>query len=538
MRKRFSLLTVAALVVVSLFAGSWLNSVISGDSIQDQVVKYQDVISLTLKWYVDDVDTQKLTESAIGGLLGQLDPHSVYIPASAMQRVTEDFQGSFEGIGIEYQVLNDTLLVVSPIVGGPSEALGIQSGDKIVRINDSSAVGITQEGVQRKLRGPKGSKVTVTIIRAGIKEPLLFEITRDKIPIYTVDASFMMDRETGYVNVNRFAAKTHDEFMEALNRLKTAGMKRLVLDLRGNAGGYLEQAYKMADEFMAKGRKIVYTKGRRQEADDEYFSSGAGKFQDISVIVLVNNGSASASEIVAGALQDWDRGVIVGETTFGKGLVQRQFDLRDGSALRITTARYYTPSGRLIQRPYDKGKMAYQREAFEREEQDGENLEHQAEQDTTRPKFKTMGGRSVYGGGGITPDYIVRSERLNEYTVQLRSRLVFLAFADNYLDQHGGTLRETYGKDAARFAAEFEVSPSMLEDLQAIARSRGVEFKKDLYEEDLRFIKAFTKATIARSLWGNEGSARVMLQEDTQFQKAVTLFGEAEKMARAYTSLK
>ena len=538
MRKRFSLLTVGLLVVLSILAGAQLNRLFSGDSLYPQVGKFSDVLSFTYKYYVDDVDTQKLTESAIGGLLSQLDPHSVYIPLSAMQKVTEDFQGSFEGIGIEYQVLNDTLLVVAPIAGGPSEALGIQSGDKIVKIDDSSSVGIAQEAVPKKLRGPKGTKVKVQIVRAGIKGVLDFEITRDKIPIYTVDASFMIDGETGYVNVNRFAAKTHDEFLEALGKLRDAGMKRLVLDLRANAGGYLEQAYKMVDELMPQGKKIVYTKGRRPEFDDEYISSGTGQYKGIPLVVLVNNGSASASEIVAGAVQDWDRGLIVGETTFGKGLVQRQFDLKDGSAFRLTTARYYTPSGRLIQRPYDKDRVKYQREALEREEVEGENLEHGAEKDSTRPRFKTMGGRVVYGGGGITPDYIVKSDRLNEYSVQLRGKLVFLQAADKYLEQNGAEIRGQYAKDPARFASEFEVTPEMLEQIESIAKARGVEPNKELFEKDLRYIKAFTKAYIARGIWGNEGSARVMLQEDAQFKKALALFPEAEKMSKTISSLK
>jgi carboxyl-terminal processing protease len=538
MQKRFSLGTVLLLVVVSVIGGSMLNQLISGDTIYDQLHKFGDVLNYTEKYYVEDVDTGKLTESAINGLLNQLDPHSVYIPASELQKVTEDFQGSFEGIGIEYQVLSDTLLVVSPIAGGPSEALGIQSGDKIVRINDSSAVGITQEGVQKKLRGPKGSRVKVSIVRAGMHALLDFDITRDKIPIYTVDASFMIDGQTGYVSINRFAAKTHDEFLAALTKLSGVGMKRLVLDLRGNPGGYLEQAYKLVDEMMPRGRKIVYTKGRRPEFDDEYISSGAGKFKDVTLILLVNAGSASASEIVAGAVQDWDRGLIIGETTFGKGLVQRQFDLKDGSAFRLTTARYYTPSGRLIQRPYDHDKVKYARAAYERQEAEGDNVSHTEERDSTRPTFKTMGGRIVYGGGGITPDYIVKSDHLTEYTVQLRSRNVFLQFAEKYLDMHGTELKSHYGRNAGKFAEEFEVTGGMLADVQSMAKTAGVTFKQEDYDKDLHFIKAFTRAFIARSLWGNEGSSRVMLREDTQFRKAIALFPETERILSNLSSLK
>jgi len=538
MRKRFSSITVVALIVVSLFAGSMLNNLISGDNIYDQLTKFKDVLSITEKYYVEDVDTQKLTEAAVNGLLNELDPHSVYIPASQLTRVNEEFQGSFEGIGIEFQVLNDTLLVVAPIVGGPSEALGIQGGDKIVKINDTSAIGITQTGVQRKLRGPKGTHVRVSIHRAGIKDLLEFEITRDKIPLYTVDASMMIDNTVGYVSVNRFAATTHQEFIDAVNELKGEGMTRLILDLRTNGGGYLEQAFKMSDELMPKGKKIVYTKGRRPEFDEEYLSSGSAKYQDIGLVVLVNNASASASEIVAGAVQDWDRGLIVGETTFGKGLVQRQFDLKDGSAFRLTTARYYTPSGRLIQRPYGADKHEYQRAAFERVEQEGENVDHEAEKDSVRPKYKTAAGRVVYGGGGITPDYIVKAERHTEYTAQLRSKQVFLEFATKYIDRNGSSLKSTYGKDYARFAKDFDVDQAMLEELLTVAKKKDIEFKKDLYEKDLRFIKAYAKAYVARGLWGNEGSARVLLNEDNQFKKSLTLFPEAEKIAKSLTSLK
>jgi carboxyl-terminal processing protease len=538
MRKRFSLLTVVALVGVSLIAGALLNPLISGDSIYEQLNKFKDVLSITEKYYVEDVDTQKLTESAINGLLSQLDPHSVYIPQTQLKKVTEEFQGSFEGIGIEFQVINDTLLVVAAIAGGPSEALGIQGGDKIVKIDDSSAVGITQEGVQKKLRGPKGSRVKVSIIRAGIATRLEFEIVRDKIPLYTVDASYMVDDETGYVSVNRFAAKTHEEFLGALDKLQGEGMKRLVLDLRGNPGGYLDQAFKMADELMPRGRKIVYTKGRRPEFDDEYVSNG-GKYPNLPVIVLVNNSSASASEIVSGAVQDWDRGLIVGETTFGKGLVQRQFDLKDGSAFRLTTARYFTPSGRLIQRPYGADKTKYQMEAYEREETEGEtDTMHVAQADSARPKFKTMGGRTVLGGGGITPDYIVKGDRILAYTIQLRGKNAFMKFAERYLDKEGAKLKKAYGKNAGKFAREFEVTPLMVNDLTAIGKADGLAVNDSLLQKDMRFIKTLTKSAIARTVWGPEGTSQVMLREDSQFKKALDLFPESDRILHATASVK
>jgi carboxyl-terminal processing protease len=530
LRKRFSLLTMVSLVALSLLAGSMLN-IFSSDTMYEQLTKFKDVLSLTEKYYVEDVDSQKLTESAITGVLSQLDPHSVYIPGSQLQRVNEEFQGSFDGIGIEYQVLNDTLLVVAPIVGGPSEAVGVQSGDKIVRIDDTSAVGITQAGVQRKLRGPRGTKVRIFVLRPGLRDGVEFEITRDKIPLYTVDVSFMVDGTTGYLNVTRFAATTYQEFSDAVARLRAQGMKRLVLDLRSNAGGYLEQSFKMANELLAQGKKIVYTKGRRPEFDEEYVATGSGKSTDIPLVILVNNGSASASEIVAGAVQDHDRGLIVGETTFGKGLVQRQFDLKDGSALRLTTARYFTPSGRLIQRPYNGDRTAYHREAFEREEAEGENLQHSAEGDSGRPKYTTAGGRTVYGGGGVTPDIIVKADRLTEYTVQLRNRQVFLQWADRYLERNGDALRASYGEDVARFAREFEVTPVMMDEIRALAKAKGVTVQPDQESKDMTYIKAFAAASVGRSLWRNEGYTRVMLREDAQFNRALAAFPEAEKIA-------
>jgi len=315
-------------------------------------------------------------------------------------------------------------------------------------------------------------------------------------------------------------------------------MKRLVLDLRFNGGGYLEQAFKMADELFPRGKRIVYTKGRRPEFNEEYISSGSARFADVALVVLVNNASASASEIVSGAIQDWDRGLVVGETTFGKGLVQRQYDLPDGSGFRITTARYYTPSGRLIQRPYDGDKNRYQREAFERNEEEGENLTHTAEKDSTKPRFKTAGGRVVYGGGGITPDYIVKAERLGEYAAQLRMKQVYLDFANKYLEANGNALRRTYNSDSKRFTQEFQITDAMLETINAIAKAKGIEFKKDSYEKDIRFVKLLAKAAIAKALWGNAGQARVMLQEDVQFKKAISLFPEAVRISKNLTSLK
>lgn len=530
MKKRFSAYTVLVLCCIALFLGTQFSGVKSADNIFEQLGKFKDVLSFTEKYYVDTVNTEKLVEAAVNGLLNQLDPHSVYIPASQLTKINEEFQGSFEGIGVEFEVVNDTLLVISPIAGGPSEALGIMGGDKILKINDTSCIGIKQNDVPKKLRGPKGTHVKVSIARAGVKDLVEYDIVRDKIPIYTVDAAFLYDDNIGYIRVNRFAQTTHDEFLAAITKLRGQGMKKMVLDLRFNPGGYLEQAFKMADEMLPRGKKVVYTKGRRAEFDEEYVSSGSGKLLDVPLIVLVNHESASASEIVSGAVQDWDRGLIVGETTFGKGLVQRQFDLPDKSAFRLTIARYYTPFGRLIQRPYGKDFTAYRNAVIE-DSTEGENVQHKEEGDSTRPVFKTAGGRKVYGGGGITPDYIVKAERLTDYSADLRRKSMFVDFTTHYMDRNGKPVRKQYENDLDKFAREFKVDDDMLKELTDLAGKKGVKMNDEQYKKDLDYIKDLTKAQIAHDIWGMQGSVRVLLAHDNQFQKSVTLFPEAEKIA-------
>ncbi len=531
MKRRFSTLSVGILFSVALFLGMQLNSLISGDNIFEQLNKFKDVLSLAEKYYVDDVDTPKLVESAINGMLSTLDPHSVYIPASQIPKIQEDFQGSFEGIGVEYEVISDTLFVVAPVPGGPSEALGIMSGDKILKINDSTSVGIKRDDVPKKLRGPKGTHVKVSIYRPGEKNLIDFDITRDKIPIYSVDVSYMVDDKTGYVSINRFAATTHDEFTKALTKLRSEGMKRLVLDLRNDPGGYLDQAVKISNELLPGGKKIVYTKGRKAEFNEEYLSNGEGKFTDLPLIVLVNAGSASASEIVSGAMQDWDRGLIVGETSFGKGLVQHEYPLPDKSAFRLTIARYYTPSGRLIQRPYGKDVHDYQKVAFDRNEQEGENVEHKEENDSTKPVFKTASGRHVFGGGGITPDYIVKAERASPLFVQILGKNVFREFALSAVNQQGKTIQAQYDKTLKKFCAGYKITDEMIDQLKALAKKKGITIDEAQFSKDKPSIAMRLKAEIARGLWGNEGFWSAIQPDDNQLQKALTLFPEAAKIA-------
>lgn len=516
------------LIGLSIFVGMKIQVAQSDDKISEQVRKYNEVLNITSRYYVDDVDSQKLTEEAIKGMLMDLDPHSVYITPDQLKRVNEDFQGSFEGIGVEFDIINDTITIVSPISGGPSEKLGIQAGDKIVKIDGQNAIKMTREDVPKKLRGQKGTKVNVTIKRAGTEPPLEFEITRDKIPLYSVDASFMYDNEVGYIKVSKFSATTYDEFVQALNKLTGQGMKKLLLDLRGNPGGYLDQSFKMASLFIPKGNKIVYTKSRVPEFNEQYDSQG-GPYGDIPLIVLVNGGSASASEIVSGAVQDWDRGLIVGENTFGKGLVQRQFDLSDGSAFRVTTARYYTPVGRLIQKPYDGG--TYKNQLLE-ELTEGENIFHSNDNaDSTRPVFKTFGGRTVYGGGGITPDYVVRLDTLALYTVQMRRVNLIYEYVENWMKTNRKKIETGY-TNYNDFRDRFIVDEQMLNDLTDLAAQKNIPYVSEDFQRDIEYLQTAIKSQIARDIWGNEGSYAVFVHTDDQFKKAITLFDDAIKLAK------
>jgi carboxyl-terminal processing protease len=530
---RFRIPTLVIILILGIVLGTQIEKVFSGDNLRDSIIKFNDVLSYTEKYYVEEVDTQKLVESAINGMLDNLDPHSIYIPANQKEIIEESLRGEFDGIGIEFQVVNDTITVVSPITGGPSEALGIISGDRIVKIEGADATGLSNDEVVNKLRGKSGTKVEITIYRPETSKLVDYKITRAKIPLYSVNAHLMFNNETGYVGVTRFSETTYDELTEALKDLKNKGMKQLILDLRGNPGGYLNQAVKVADIFISGKKKIVYTKGRRSEFDEEYLASEPSDFENTPLIILVNNGSASASEIVSGAVQDWDRGLIVGETTFGKGLVQRQFDLPDNSAIRLTISRYYTPSGRLIQRDYKnlKDKEEYYSEASERNEKEGDNLYHSAEKDTSNQIYKTNAGRIVYGGGGITPDYIVKSDDISNYTTELLKNNIFYEFALNYLDIHGNEIHQKYKSDLNFFLNDFNFSVKDISSFIKFANSKNIAFNEKDFNKDQNYIATRLKAEIARNYWKNEGWYSVLLTSDNQMLKAITLFDEAKNLA-------
>ncbi|MBM4161650.1 MAG: S41 family peptidase [Ignavibacteria bacterium] len=542
MKKKFSLWTVVTLMVLGMIIGFGGNALISADNIYEQLNKFKDILVLADKFYVDTVDTRKLTEGAINGMLEQLDPHSVYFPPRVFQRTSEEMQGNYEGVGLMIRTLNDTVMVIEPMGGGPSAKLGILSNDRIVKINDSTAIGLTSERASQRLRGPKGTKVKVAISRPGISELLEYEITRAEITITSIDIATMVTDEVGYVYVNKFSQKTNQELARALQLLRGQGMKRLILDLRMNPGGILEEAVRMADLFLEGGTKgkprtIVYTKARSADLEESYAANSGDLYEKLPLIVLINNASASASEIVAGAIQDWDRGLVVGETSFGKGLVQRQWPFNDGSALRMTIARYYTPSGRLIQRSYEgKDKMAYQREAFEREELEGENLQHRKDSnhgpDSSGGVYYTAAGRVVYGGGGITPDYIIKPPRLGKSTENLLRRDMFYQFASSYLDGEGQMLRSTYGAERKKFMQSYTITPEIVDSYQKFVKTKDISIEEKDFAQDLSYIKARLKAEVARALWGNEGWYPVMLGVDPQFQKALTLLPEAVKIAK------
>ncbi|GMU96570.1 S41 family peptidase [Ignavibacterium album] len=524
----FLVLTIGALI------GIQLEKVFSGDNLRESIRKFNDVLTFTEKYYIEEVDTQKLVEAALNGMFNQLDPHSVYISAREFTAVEESFRGDFEGIGIEFQIVNDTLTVVSPITGGPSEQLGILPGDRIIKIDGNPAIGITNDEVRQKLRGKAGTKVNVTIHRPGVSKLLEYTIVRDKIPIYSVDAHFMIDDKTAYVSISRFSETTFDELYNSLKDLDSKGMKQLLLDLRGNPGGYLNQAVQIADLFIDGKKKIVYTSGRRSEFNEEYYASETYPYEKIPIVVLINRGSASASEIVSGAIQDWDRGLIVGETSFGKGLVQRQFQLFDNSAIRLTISEYFTPSGRLIQRDYKnkKDKKDYYSEISDREESEGENIQHTAEKDSSKPTFTTLlKKRTVFGGGGITPDYIVKSETLTEYTQNLLKENLFYSFILNYLDTNSKEIKNKYGDNLSKFRKDFSISKELMDSFINYANTKKVEFIKSDFEKDKDYIAARLKAQIARNFWKNDGWYSVLLEGDSQFNKALKLFNESKELA-------
>ena len=478
-------------------------------------------------YYVDTLDMPGLVEKSIVATLKQLDPHSAYISKKNVQRANEPLEGSFEGVGITFQLFNDTILVISPVPGGPSDKVGIQAGDKIIKVDGEDAFGedITNQWVMDHLRGKKGTRVDVGIKREGSKNLLDFTIIRDKIPLFSLDAAFMLDKHTGYIKLNRFAKDSKKEFDKALDSLKREGLQNLVFDLRGNGGGYLGTAMKIADEFLDAGKLIVYTKGihqPRQELD----ATTDGGFENGKLIILVNEGSASASEIVTGAVQDWDRGVVIGRRTFGKGLVQRPFPLPDGSMVRLTVAHYYTPSGRCIQRPYDQGIKKYYGELNERLK-DGELFHRDSIHFPDSLKYETKNGRTVYGGGGIMPDIFVPfdSTRFNNLYSALIRKGVYNTFVNNYLDAHRQEMEKKY-KTVEAYKNKFEISDAMFDDLLKLAKEKKVTVNDNELKPNIDYYKLQLKALIGRNLFNQNAYFYILSPMDIEINKALEVMHE------------
>jgi carboxyl-terminal processing protease len=505
----------------------------SGADLNKSLQKFREVLLHIDKNYVDEVDTEELVEDAITHMLTKLDPHSAYIPAKDKIAANEDLQGNFEGIGIEFNIFRDTIMVVSPLSGGPSEAVGIMSGDQIIKVGEEgvAGVGFTNRDVQKHLKGPKGSEVEITILRRGKKEPITFNIIRDKIPQFSVDVSYMINDEIGYVKVSRFAATTYDEFKIAVNKLKEYGMQKLIIDLQGNPGGYMHHAINIADEFLLDKQKIVYTKGKQTQFNTDAFAERVGAFEQGGVIVLVNEGSASASEILSGALQDNDRALIVGRRSFGKGLVQAPIDLSDGSELRLTISRYYTPSGRSIQKPYDsESGDNYAKDIIDRYN-NGEFFSADSITFNDSLKYETLNGRPVYGGGGIMPDYFVKLDTTlnSRYLNQLFNSNTVQEYTFKYADENLKTL-EDLGYE--QFYMAFDITDKMLNDLVAFGETAGVTPDLEDMNKHKGLFQLHIKAQIARKIWQNEGFYPIFNETNEILQQAVKLFDRADELDR------
>lgn len=506
-----------------LFTASLLAQ--SSDQAKVDAIRKMDALLTVINYaYVDKINDEKMMEDAIVGMLKELDPHSVYIPKEELEKMNEPLEGNFEGVGIQFNIFKDTLLVVSPISGGPSEKLGILSGDKIIKIDGENVagVGLKNSDVQKKLRGEKGTIVNVEIKRGRADELISFDIKRDEIPIYSIDASYLATPQTAYIKINRFARNTVDEFHLAIDSLKKQGAENLILDLRGNGGGYLQTAYLLADEFLEQGKMIVYTQGDKQRRE-EYKATSRGDFEKGKLIVLIDEGSASASEIVSGAVQDWDRGMIIGRRSFGKGLVQKPFPLPDGSAVRLTTARYYTPTGRSIQRPYDEGKDDYYKE-IERRYKSGQLVSAENISFPDSLKYYTPNKRVVYGGGGIMPDIFVPLDTTTatEYYRDLVRSGAFNEFLLNYLDKNRKELTKSYPY-FSDYKKSFVLTEDFMQDFIDFGEKKKVLMVEEDYLSSERIIKLQLKALLARNLYNSSAYFEIINELNDSYLEALNV---------------
>jgi carboxyl-terminal processing protease len=486
--------------------------------------KYNTLMQIIDFYYVDSINVPKLIDKAIIETLKELDPHSAYISKKDLDRANEPLVGNFEGIGVQFEILKDTITIVHPIPGGPSEKLGIMSGDKIIKIEGEDVAGkkISNQFVFDRLRGKRGTKVTISIYRKGKKELIDYTIVRDKIPINSIDASYMIAPGTGYINLNRFSGTSMEEFHASIKKLKEEGLQNLILDLRNNSGGYMNTAIDLADEFLPANDLIVFTEGLRSPRAD-YRATDKGDLQSGKVVIMINENSASASEIVSGAIQDWDRGIIVGRRSFGKGLVQRPFDLPDGSQVRLTTARYHTPSGRCIQMSYAEGADKYY-ESFRDRFKHGESENSDSIKFPDSLKYYTNHKRVVYGAGGIMPDVFIPldTNNISDYFLDLRRKNVINLYVSDYVDSKREDLAKTY-PDFKTFDKKFLVDDDFMKDFFVAAEKAGVKKDDKGYTESEKLIKNQLKALIAQKLWDINAFYEVINQNDDEVQKAISV---------------
>lgn len=513
------------LIALSLIIGSLLPHSSKAQAFDKNMQKVQMAWQLINTFYVDSVNQDTMGEEAVIGMLKSLDPHSTYISAKEVEAMNEPLVGSFDGVGIEFNIHNDTLLVITPIAGGPSEKVGIKAGDRIISINDTivAGIGLKNSDVMKKLRGPKGTTVNMKVLRRGDNELLQFTVIRDKIPIFSVDAAYMATPSIGYIKINRFAATTTDEFISALKKLIASKAESLILDLRGNGGGYLNAAIDIADELLDNRKLIVYTEGINNPRRDNV-STTKGNFEKGRLIVLIDEGSASASEIVSGAIQDWDRGLIIGRRSYGKGLVQRPFTLPDGSVIRLTIAKYYTPSGRCIQKPYEDGREAYQDELLTRIKS-GELLHRDSiHPDETEVHQTKILGRKVFGGGGITPDVFIPADTIqfSNYYRQLLSKGIINRFVLNTIDYQRETLKTQY-TTFTQFNQDYNMDQPLIDQLIAFGEKEGVTYSAVDFKQSQQLITTQIKALIARDLWGSSEYYQVINPIVDTYKEAIQI---------------
>ncbi|MGB1049256.1 MAG: S41 family peptidase [Rhodothermales bacterium] len=543
---------VAAVLFVS---GVQLDGYLSDRNAATALQRIEDVFMLINRRYVEKTDPNEIAQFAIDGMLTNLDPHSVFFDAEMLKGENESFDASFEGIGISFELLPgddgaDTLSVLNVIPGGPSEEAGLQTGDRIMEVDGTSTVGFTDDDVRRNLKGPRGTEVSLRVQRPGVDQMLEFDIIRDKIPLYTLDAAYMMEGKTGYIRLNRFARTTYNEFMASLRTLKAQGMERLVLDLRGNRGGYMQMAVRISGEFLKEGQLVVSQDGYTEDSKEAFYATGNGLWEEGPVMVLVDGSSASASEIVAGAIQDHDRGLIVGQRTFGKGLVQKQYMLRDGSALRLTVARYFTPSGRLIQTDYEDGdRMDYHSSKAALKKADGTQTAAELLVDVPDSlRFETTAGRTVIAGGGIIPDYIVPADSLSPLMRTVLGRSLENQFIRTWVDVYGASLRERWGENPDRFINGFEVDDAMLDAFRSFAADRGVQLGDDLtvdeaaasftdleMAEEADLLRALLKGRLATRVYDRSAWYPVWRHVDHLLLESQKLWPSAGELADLYS---